>query len=138
MNTSLRQALTIYQWFAGLADAGTGLLLVAFPDYTYALMGFSPTRDRALVRFVGVFVFSVGLTYLWTVVRWPLHSRAIPAWVTQWKITAFMRGLVAAFLVWQLLAQSMEARWLTVCVFDGVLAAIQFIGIDRGWIESAV
>ncbi len=137
MNIPLRRSLTIYQWLAGLSDTVTGLLLLLFPEYTFSLMGLRPGYDRALVRFIGVFVFSLGLTYLWTVVRMPLNELAVPAWLTQWKITALIRGMVAVFLVWQLAAQTMEPRWLSVCVFDGVVAGFQFIGIDRGWIQSA-
>ena len=136
MNASLRQWLNIYQYLAGLCDAGTGLLVIGFPGFTLGLMGLTLV-SIPFTRFIGVFVFSVGLSYLWTVTRWPLNEHTVPVWLTQWKITALIRSLVAMFLLWQVAAHAMESRWMTVALIDGLFAAIQIIGIEQGWIERA-
>lgn len=135
---TLRQALVLYQCAAGLCDATTGLLLIAAPASTLGLMGLTviPQPD-AFLRYIGVFVFSVGLTYLWTVLRWPLNDRATLVWSTQWKITALIRLLVALFVVWQVATHAIEVRWMTVALSDGAFAAIQVIGLQRGWLQRA-
>jgi hypothetical protein len=139
MNVRLREWLILYQCFAGICDAGTGLLLTAFPVFILRHMGLTTFPvPLAYGRFVGIFVLSVGLSYLWTVVRWPLTKPTILVWLTQWKISGFIRALVAVFLIWQWMAHEIEAGWIKVLVFDGVLAAIQIIGLEQGWIERAV
>ena len=138
MNYRLRGWLTVYQYLAGLCDAGTGILLIAAPAFTLSLMGLSivPQPD-AFLRYIGVFVFAVGVTYLWTAMRWPLDERFVLVWSTQWKITALVRMLVATFVVWQVVAGAIEPRWITVAFSDGLFAAIQIVGLANGWIERA-
>ena len=138
MNSRLRQWLFIYQFAAGLCDAGTGLLLVGFPDYTLSgLMGLAVVPQRPFIRFIGVFVLSVGITYFWSLFRYPLSDDGALVWLTQWKITALIRTLVALFVVWQVVAHTIDFRWISVALTDGIFAAIQMIGLDQGWIERA-
>ncbi|HEY3627356.1 MAG TPA: hypothetical protein VGL00_13765 [Terracidiphilus sp.] len=138
MNVRLRQWLILYQYVAGFSDTATGLLLVGFPGFTFHLMGLTVFPQPAFVRYIGVFVLCVGLSYLWAAIRWPLNELGVMVWVTQWKITALMRGMVALFLIWQWMVQGVEAHWASVIVFDGAFAAFQIIGIEQGWIERAV
>jgi uncharacterized protein YjeT (DUF2065 family) len=138
MNMRLRQMLSLYQYVAGICDAGAGLLLVGFPDFTFRLMGLSTIPPRAFIRFIGVFVLSVGITYLWTVIRWPLNEHSAVVWLTQWKITAFIRMCVAVFVIWQISAHSIEFGWISVALTDGIFAAAQLIGLEQGWIERAI
>jgi hypothetical protein len=138
MNARLRQWLSIYQFLAGLCDAGTGLLLVGFPDYTLSgLMGLSVVPQRPFIRFIGVFVLAVGITYFWTLFRYPLSDDGGVVWLTQWKITALIRGLVAVFIVWQVSVHTIDFRWVAVAITDGIFAAIQMIGLEQGWIQRA-
>lgn len=139
MNVGLRRWLTAYQYVAGICDTCTGLFVVAFPVFTLSHMGLTVfPQPLAFARYLGVFVLAVGLTYLWTVIRWPLNKPTILVWLTQWKITALIRSLVAIFLIWQFLFHQVEAGWISVIVLDGVFAAVQFIGLEQGWIERAV
>ena len=89
------------------------------------------------VRYIGVFVLSVGLTYLWAVAFWPLTSHAHLGWSTQWKITALVRTLVAVFVVGQIASLALESRWIGVALSDGAFATIQWIGLRKGWLERA-
>lgn len=136
MNAHFRQWLNVYQYLAGLCDTGTGMLLIAFPGFILGLMGLGIVPNP-YIRFIGVFVLSVGLTYLWTVIRWPLNQRSIHVWLTQWKITVLIRSLVAIFVVWQVAARAIDLSWITVAITDGIFAAIQIIGLEQGWIERA-
>jgi len=138
MNASLHRRLMAYQYFAGLCDTSTGILLVAAPAFTLGLMGLTVVpRPLAFVRYIGVFVLSVGLTYLWAALRWPLSPRAHIAWSTQWKITALIRSLVAIFVLGQVALGSIEARWLSVAFSDALFALIQIEGLRKGWLASA-
>jgi|tagenome__1003787_1003787.scaffolds.fasta_scaffold19005177_2 hypothetical protein len=139
MNARMRYWLTLYQYAAGICDTSTGLLLISFPGFTLSMIRFNLAGEAiAFVRFVAVFVLCVGITYLWLPARWPLSEHSAPVWLTQWKITALMRAMVALFLLWQVTSHRMEFRWIGVGVFDGVLAAIQIIGLEQEWIERAV
>jgi hypothetical protein len=138
MNARLRHWLSFYQYCAGLCDATTGVLLLACPAFTLGLMGLNVIpQPIAFVRYIGVFVMSVGLTYLWTAVRWPLNEHVALLWSTQWKITALIRMSVALFVIWQVLVHALEFGWITVGLIDGLLAVVQIVGLEQEWIERA-
>lgn len=138
MNPPIRRWLILYQYAAGLCDTGTGLVLVAAPAWTLGLMGLSIIpQPVAFVRYIGVFVFSVGLTYLWAALRWPHTEHAHIGWATQWKITALIRTLVALFVVWQVTTGEIENKWITVALSDGAFALIQWTGLAKGWLDRA-
>lgn len=138
MNVRLRQWLNIYQFIAGLCDTSTGVLLVGFPDYTLSgLIGLTVVPQRPFIRFIGIFVLSVGITYFWCLVRYPINAIGSVVWMTQWKITALIRTLVAVFVLWQVSAHTIDFRWIAVALTDGLFAAIQMIGLEQGWIERA-
>jgi hypothetical protein len=138
MNAPPRRWLILYQYLAGLCDATTGVLLIAAPVRTLGMMGLAVIpQPVAFVRFIGVFVLSVGLTYLWAAILWPRTPHANIGWCTQWKITALIRTLVALFVLWQITAGAIESRWISVAVSDGVFALIQWIGLRKGWLQRA-
>jgi hypothetical protein len=43
--------------------------------------------------------------------------------------------LVAGFLLWQIVTDQMESAWLMVAFTDGVLAAVQWTGLAKGWLQ---
>jgi hypothetical protein len=138
MNTPPRGWLILYQYLAGLCDTGTGLLLIIAPAWTLRLMDLSIVPQPVVfVGYIGVFVLSVGLTYLWAAAFWPLTSHAHIGWSTQWKITALVRTLVAVFIVVQIASSALEIRWISVAVSDSAFAIIQWIGLRKGWLERA-
>jgi hypothetical protein len=138
MNTPPRRWLILYQYIAGLCDTGTGLLLIVTPASALRLMGLTIIPQPVVfIRYIGVFVLSVGLTYLWAAAFWPLTSHAHIGWSTQWKITAMVRTLVAVFIVGQIALSALEIRWISVAVSDGAFAMIQWIGLRNGWLERA-
>lgn len=127
--------LLAYQHLAGLSDTSTGLLLVFAPAWTLTLMGVQILpRPVDFASFVGVFVLGVGLSYLY-VARLPLTPVNAPRWQIAWALTALIRTLVAAFLVAEILAGLMEPAWFTVAIVDGALAAIQWIGLGKRWLQ---
>lgn len=126
--------LIAYQWLAGLADTGTGLLLLFAPTPALRLMGvaIAPT-PIVFASFIGVFVLGVGVSYL-TLLFAP---REAARWEAQWLVTALIRSLVAIFLCVEVATGRMEGAWLTVALTDGVLAATQWTGLKRGWLGHA-
>lgn len=138
MRTPPRHWLVLYQYLAGLCDSVTGLLLIAAPAWTLGLMGLTVIpQPAAFVRYIGVFVLSVGLTYLWSAIFWPLTDHAHLEWQAQWKITALVRTLVALFVLWQVATGAIEGRWITVALSDGTFAVIQWFGLSKGWLQRA-
>jgi hypothetical protein len=138
MNAPLRRWLILYQYVAGLCDTSTGLLLIVAPEWTLRLMGLTIVPEPIVfIRYIGVFVLSIGLTYLWAVRLWPLTSLAHTGWSAQWKITALVRTLVAVFVVGQIASSALDSRWISVALSDGAFAIIQWIGLRKGWLEHA-
>ncbi len=133
-NARLYGALAAYQWLAGLCDASTGLLLIFAPVWTLHLMGIHhiPARSE-YVSFVGVFVLAVGLSY-WLAAGRPLNARNAALWRAVWSVTALVRSLVALFLTAEILTDRMEAAWFSVAFTDGLMAALQWMGLARGWL----
>lgn len=130
-----KQFLLAYQLLAGSCDTATGVFLIFAPTWTLTLMGAAQSSfPPSATSFVGTFVLSVGLAYLYAA-KLPMNTANAPRWQTVWLLTALSRTLVAGFLVWQIIAKQMESAWLTVAFTDGVLATLQWIGLAKGWLQ---
>ena len=117
---------------AGGGDAVTGLLLVSAPALALRLLGIPhPGGDLIFMRFVGVFVGCVGLSYLYP---WLLRDglRRARRVVTVFEITAGFRLAVALFLGIAVAAGSLELPWMTVGVYDAIVALAQIALLVRG------
>jgi len=133
MTPHRRRWLLLYQAAAGLCDTITGALLVLAPARTFRLMGLTIVpQPIGFVRFVGMFVLCVGLSYLWAAAAWPIAE-----WRGQWRVTALIRSGVAFLLLWQVASGAMEHGWVAVILTDGILAAVQWIGLWRGSLQFA-
>jgi H+/Cl- antiporter ClcA len=86
----------------------------------------------AFVRFIGVFVGCVGLSYLWAAVAWNMRE-----WRGQWLVTGLIRSGVALLLACQIATGAMELGWIGVVLTDAVFATVQWFGISRGWLRLA-
>ena len=130
-----KQFLIAYQLLAGSSDTATGVLLVFTPAWTLKLMGVVHSSfPPAATSFIGIFVLSVGLAYLYAA-KLPMNAANAPRWQTVWLLTALSRTLVAGFLFWQTITKQMESAWLTVAFTDGTLATVQSIGLAKGWLQ---
>jgi len=130
-----KQFLLVYQLLAGSCDTATGVLLIFAPAWTLTLMGVAHSSFAPVATsFVGTFVLSVGLAYLYAA-KLPMNPANAPRWQTVWLLTALSRTLVAGFLVWQIITKQMESAWITVALTDGVLATAQWIGLAKGWLR---
>lgn len=133
-----RPMLLAYQLLAGATDTTTGSLLLIAPAFTLRLMQLhAPEAAMVYLSFVGAFVFAVGLAYLYGayLVACKGFRRSLEM---VWLLTAFTRTSVAAFVISQVLASTLEVGWLMVALTDGALVLIQAIGLRKGWLANVV
>jgi hypothetical protein len=116
--------------FAGGGDAATGLLLLAAPRLVLRLLGATaPGEGLILLRFVGVFVGSVGLAYLYP---WLLRDRDSRV-RTAIEITAGVRLAVALFVGFAVMTGQLDLPWTTVGAYDALVAVAQIGLLARGF-----
>jgi len=112
---------------AGAADFLSGLGLVFAPALTLALMRIPVPGAEALayVRFVGVFVASVGASYLWALPVPELRLRPVLGF------TLLFRAFVGSFALVAALTGLLPSAWLLITVADYGLAAAQLWLLSR-------
>jgi hypothetical protein len=120
--------IPVLSLLAGAMDFFTGVLLMTTPRLTFRLMGLAEVEDVAFVRFIGAFVASVGLTYLWGLYRGSLK--------TTWEFTALVRGCVGFFVTIAIARHVLELGWLTVAATDLGLAGLQVFFLQKGWVSD--
>ncbi|RXK52867.1 hypothetical protein ESB00_14230 [Oleiharenicola lentus] len=113
---------------AGAMDAATGLGLVVLPDWTLRQMGVTPPGAEALefVRFVGVFVGAVGLSYL--VAGWRGEDRSLRA---VFDFSRIFRAGAGSFTAVMVVAGGWSPAWLAVTVADLGLVVVQSVLLAR-------
>jgi hypothetical protein len=136
MNT--KAVVLIVSLGSGAMDATTGALLAGAPAATLSLFGATlPGGEAAaiLMRFVGVFVAGVGLSYLWALAATSpaVRARRLPG---VWGGTAIVRAGVAVFCFAAVASHRLEPAWLAVGATDAMLAAIQILGLRAGWLRD--
>jgi hypothetical protein len=106
------------------------VLLVVAPALTLRLMGIERVpADPTFLRFVGVFVGGVGLSYLYP---WVLDARRRDQRVrTVLEVSAGLRLLVAAFVFASVATGALVARWSMVAITDLAFALVQLAWIAR-------
>ena len=123
-----------YLVLAGLCDGLTGLLLLLAPDLVMRFMGVATDHEPVLLRYIGVFVALLGVTYLypwWRGVLVPgsqaAHDGAAHGAVerTVVEVTAVVRGGVAAYVAVSILAGTLSSPWWLVALTDSSLAVFQ-------------
>ena len=121
--------LKLWSIAVGAMDALTGLLLVFFPASVLAMLGIDQPSADALVflSWIGVFVMAVGLSYGLALGK--RRSRG----ETVWMVTSIVRVLVAVFLTFKIIDESMAMAWMLVAVADCVVALVQIAVLRAGW-----
>lgn len=109
-------------------DFSTGLGLVFLPALTLQLMGVAVPGDEALlfVRFVGVFVASVGASYLWALTAPALRLRLV------FGFTNIFRTGAGTFTGICVIAGYLSPGWLAVTAADIALVVLQTWFLRRG------
>ena len=106
----------------GAMDFATGAGLLFFPTLTLSLMHVDAVDGQALtfLRFAGVFVAGVGLSYawaLWAGGEWRL--RAV------FELTIIFRTGAGLFMLVAVVTGLLEPAWLTVSFVDLTIATLQ-------------
>jgi len=131
-----RQILFGYQLLTGLSDSATGMLLIFAPALTLRLMHLQVSPDALpFLSYIGAFVLSVGIACLYGGVL-TMRAASAPKLEVVWLLTAITRGLVAIFIISQLLTGALETGWITVAISDGALALAQATGLLKGWLAD--
>jgi ABC-type transport system involved in cytochrome c biogenesis permease subunit len=126
-----------YQWLTGVSDTATGVLLWVAPMFTLKLMGVRALDENApYLSYIGAFVLAVGLSCLYGAYVIANGSRLERLEVV-WLLTALSRASVAIYVGKSVLTGTLQPAWLSVAVFDGSCALIQFVGLQRKWIADA-
>ncbi len=120
-----------YCMAVGAMDAVTGLLLVFVPEITLSLMGLEMVQEPVLLRWIGVFVFSVGCMYLLPFLT-PAGRDRLAQLVLSLKATALARACVACFVVVAIVGGQLEIAWGSVAAVDCICAVIQLTMLWRG------
>ena len=128
-----RSVLLAYQWFTGLSDTCTGVLLYVAPAFTLGLMGIhAPLEANPYISYIGAFVLSVGISCIYGGLLITYNARA-ERLETVWLLTAFARSAVAIYLLKGILSGELEPAWATVAVFDASCVVFQAIGLRKRW-----
>jgi hypothetical protein len=120
--------LKLWSIAVGSMDALTGLILIAAPAGVLRLLGIPSPSPDALVflSWIGVFVLSVGLSY-----GLALSNRRRGE--TVWMFTSLVRMLVAVFLTFRILDESLDMAWAWVALADAAVAIVQVAILRAGW-----
>lgn len=122
-----------YCLIAGLLDAATGVVLVAAPRVALSAMGVEQVpHDLVLLRWIGAFVGSVGLCYLYPLVLGRQardHRLAVVL-----ELTVIPRLAVFAFTTGALATGELSLHWVSVPFTDLALAVFQLWMIRSGWL----
>lgn len=120
------KSLGVYALCAGLMDSLSGLLLMFMPEHTLKMMRVPEVSAEAavFVSFVGAFVFSVGVLYLFGLIPLLINGKR-SALGAIFLITAWVRGVICAFTTYAIVRGHLGIAWSSVPLSDGALAIFQ-------------
>jgi hypothetical protein len=131
----MRQLVAIISLLAGFGDFAAGLLLVIAPQTALQWMHVSAVNDPVWIRFIGVFVGCVGLSYLFGLLTW--HTvRSARELRTVWKLTAMFRLAAGSFVAVAIGLGSLDRAWTSVPIADFFWAVVQLAILSRGYPED--
>lgn len=123
--------LPTYCRLAGSVDLTTGLLLVLAPAFALRMMGVSAAAAEPIwIRWVGVFVGAVGLTYWLPDLLHPAPVRGERR-IAVLEFTTLVRLAVASFVAWALGDGRLEPAFASVLATDLGLGVLQIAMLRR-------
>ncbi len=125
------RAVLLLAALAGASDASTGVVLMLAPRLALSALGLPVPADTIFLRWIGVFVFVVGLAYAYPFLWREPHARAARL-CAAFELTAVARLAVAGFVAVAVGAGALEFGWLGVGAFDAALALAQIALLARG------
>ena len=124
----MKRLALLWSLAVGAMDAVTGLLLIFAPSLVMKLLGIPalPPEMQVYMEWIGVFVFSTGLSY-------SLTTRGRDAAETVWIFTTIVRSSVAVFLAVKIAGGALPVTWALVAAADAAVAMVQMAGLKAGW-----
>lgn len=118
----------------GTMDFLTGLMLLAFPDWTQSLLHLNVPleSEQALLQLIGAFVLATGSAYALPFV---LKGRLAVACSHVWILTCLDRFLIALVVSLLIVTDRLSISWCLVALTDASIALIQITwlkGVNRG------
>jgi Na+-driven multidrug efflux pump len=112
----------------GTMNLMAGLLLVFFPVLVLRFLKIEapPTEGLVFVSWIGVFVMSVGVSYVLAMGRRG-HGEAV------WIFSSVVMVLTAVFLTARILGESMPGAWTLVAAACALVALVQIVLLRAGW-----
>jgi len=124
-----------YAWLAGLCDSATGVLLIGAPATALQLMGVADRpAEPVFLRWIGAFVGTIGLTYLYPLVGRDRRRRQARLRVV-FEATTLIRSGIATFVALAIAGSLLSVDWWPVAVTDGVLALVQGLLLRGGYLD---
>lgn len=116
----------------GLGDLATGVLLVIGPGLVERLLSIpsGEASNAVWLRWIGVFVASIGLAYLWPLRGEGARRRLRLRFALEW--TAGARLAVAASVAVSVISGDLDQQWCLVGAYDA-LAAIAQLALLGAW-----
>ena len=116
----------------GLCDALTGVGLLLFPELVLSILGTTVAAESLVyIRYIGVFVFGVGLIYFVPYFVAANLDQRFDRILYSWTVTALIRLCVASFVVVELCLGGLGLHWLLVALTDATLAVVQVYFIKQ-------
>jgi|TARA_B110000285_G_scaffold77816_1_gene89634 hypothetical protein len=121
---------------AGLMDSSSGMLLMTAPAFTMGLMQLDVSTVELLVfiRFIGAFVFSVGMLYVFAWLQY-LRSESWQPVRAVLLMTAWVRLVICFFTAVAIATGDLPVGWASVTLTDGCLAALQLWIVLKEWVS---
>lgn len=127
----MRTPVKLLALAAGVMDASTGLGLVVAPALTLKLMLVDAPGSEGLhlVRFIGCFVWAVGMSYLWGLAGGAARLRFV------FGVSLFFRFAAGLFTLVSVFLGLLSPAWAVVSVTDLGLCAAQlfFLRHEESW-----
>jgi len=116
---------------AGGGDLATGVLLIAAPREVLKLLHLPAMHDLVLMRFIGCFVGTVGLSYFAGLAAWAWTGSSVRLRVV-WELTILFRVIVGGFVATEVALGQLPMAWVMVPVTDWGWAALQAVLLRLG------
>lgn len=129
-------AIALISLLAGSGDFLTGVLLMVAPAKALALMGTPMVKEPVLLQFVGVFVGSVGASYLLGMFDWLRPGGTSARLRAVWELTVLFRIAAGLFVAVEIGAGGFATAWASVPATDLTWALLQAILLKLGFFDE--
>ncbi|HEY0256184.1 MAG TPA: hypothetical protein VGC39_01980 [Candidatus Methylacidiphilales bacterium] len=121
---SKQTIVKIVSTLGAVIDVVTGTLLISAPQQALEQIHAPAVSEPVLLQFIGVFILSIGLSYVIGLLSWWLTG-SIARLRVVWEITLIFRLGAALFITFALLNQTVGFPWIRVPIVDFLFFIVQ-------------